>query len=217
MSEGGEVGATASRGLIRNPKDFWGGLALVALAAFALWASSDLPGMRGFAFGPGTAPRLFAYCLMALGVGIMVIGVLTEGPPTEPYTFSGTFTAAALTLALIPIYLLATRIGGLLPRVSQDVLVAGVGAIVVVGLAFILMRVAPRGPLFITASTVVFAISVRPLGLIISSFVSLLCAAAATDEVRWIETIIWSAVLTAFCALLFPYGLNLPLQLWPRF
>lgn len=217
MSEGGDVNATPSRGLIRNPKDFWGGLALVALAAFALWASSDLPGMRGFAFGPGTAPRLFAYCLMALGVAIMLVGFLTDGPPTEPYTFSGTFSAAALTLALIPVYLLASRIGKLVPNVPQDVLLAAVGAVIVVGLAFILMRVAPRGPLFITASTVVFAIAVRPLGLIIASFVSLLCAAAATDEVRWVETIIWSAVLTTFCALLFPYGLNLPLQLWPRF
>src|SRR5436309_12151008 len=113
MSEGGEVSATPSRGFVRNPKDFWGGLALVALAAFALWASSDLPGMRGFAFGPGTAPRMFAFCLMALGFAIMAVGFFTDGPPTEPYTFSGTFGAAALTLTLIPVYLLASRIGRL--------------------------------------------------------------------------------------------------------
>ena len=37
------------------------------------------------------------------------------------------------------------------------------------------------------------------------------------NAIRWIETIIWAAVLTLFCSLLFPYGLNLPLQLWPRF
>ena len=62
MSEGqGGASAPATRRIIRSPKDFWGGLSLVLLAAFALWASSDLPGMRGFAFGPGTAPRLFAY------------------------------------------------------------------------------------------------------------------------------------------------------------
>src|SRR5205814_1816035 len=34
-----------SDGLIRSPRDFWGGLALVLVAAFAIWASSDLPGM----------------------------------------------------------------------------------------------------------------------------------------------------------------------------
>ena len=36
-------------------------------ALFTLWAASDLPGMRGFAFGPGTAPRLFGWLLVATG------------------------------------------------------------------------------------------------------------------------------------------------------
>ena len=71
--------------------------------------------------------------------------------------------------------------------------------------------------MFITAATLIFAVTVRPLGLVIASFVSLVVSAYATEEVRWVETIIWAAVLTAFCSLLFPWGLNLPLQLWPRF
>ncbi len=71
--------------------------------------------------------------------------------------------------------------------------------------------------MLITAATLIFAISVRPLGLVISSYISLVVAAHATEEVRWVETLIWAAVLTLFCALLFPWGLNLPLQLWPRF
>ena len=218
MSEGqGGASAPATRGVIRSPKDFWGGLALVLVAAFALWASSDLPGMRGFAFGPGTAPRLFAYCLMALGAGVMLTGLLTDGPPMEQFTFSGTFGGAVLVLALIPIYFFATRIGKMVPGVSADIVVAAVGTVVVVVLAFLLTNVAPRGPLFITAATIIFAIAVRPLGLVIASYVSLVISANATKDVRWVETIVWCAVLTAFCSLLFPYGLNLPLQLWPRF
>ena len=218
MSEGqGGASAPATRGVIRSPKDFWGGLALVLVAAFALWASSDLPGMRGFAFGPGTAPRLFAYCLMALGAGVMLTGLLTDGPPMEQFTFSGTFGGAVLVLALIPIYFFATRIGKMVPGVSADIVVAAVGTVVVVVLAFLLTNVAPRGPLFITAATIIFAIAVRPLGLVIASYVSLVISANATKDVRWVETIVWCAILTAFCSLLFPYGLNLPLQLWPRF
>ncbi len=218
MSEGqGGASAPAARSIIRSPKDFWGGLSLVLLAAFALWASSDLPGMRGFAFGPGTAPRLFAYSLMALGFGVMLVGLLTDGEPLERFTFTGTFGGAALVLALIPIYYFATRIGKWVPGVAPDIVVAAVGATTVVVLAFLLTNVAPRGPLFITAATIIFAIAVRPLGLVISSYVALVIAANATKEVRWIETMIWCAVLTAFCSLLFPYGLNLPLQLWPRF
>jgi putative tricarboxylic transport membrane protein len=218
MSQGqGGASAPATRNTIRNPRDFWGGLALVLVAAFAIWASSDLPGMRGFAFGPGTAPRLFAYCLIALGAGVMLVGLLTDGPPMEDFTFTGTFGGAVLVIALMPIYYFASRIGRLIPGVSADIMVAAVGTIVSVVLAFLLTRVAPRGPLFITAATIIFAIAVRPLGLVIASYISLVISANATKEVHWIETLIWCAVLTAFCSLLFPYGLNLPLQLWPRF
>jgi hypothetical protein len=218
MSQGqGGASAPATRNTIRNPRDFWGGLALVLVAAFAIWASSDLPGMRGFAFGPGTAPRLFAYCLIALGAGVMLVGLLTDGPPMEDFTFTGTFGGAVLVIALMPIYYFASRIGRLIPGVSADIMVAAVGTIVSVVLAFLLTRVAPRGPLFITAATIIFAIAVRPLGLVIASYISLVISANATKEVHWIETLIWCAVLTAFCSLLFPYGLNLPLQVWPRF
>ena len=218
MSEGqGGASAPATRNVIRGPRDFWGGLALVLVAAFAIWASSDLPGLRGFAFGPGTAPRMFAYCLMALGFGVMLVGLLTDGPPMEDFTFTGTFGGAVLVVALIPIYFFAAQIGKMIPGVSHDVVVAAAGTVVVVVLAFLLTHVAPRGPLFITAATIIFAIAVRPLGLVIASYVSLVISANATKEVPWIETLIWCAVLTAFCSILFPYGLNLPLQLWPRF
>ena len=217
MSEGSTGAHPRGHGLIRNPKDFWGGLALVLVALFAVWASSDLPGMRGFAFGPGTAPRLFAYSLMALGAGVMLVGLLTDGPPLEDFTFSGTFGGAVVVLSLVPIYMASAHFGKMIPGIPQDIVVAAIGSIVAVTLAFVLMRFAPRGPLFITAATIVFAIAVRPLGLVIASYVSLVISANATNDKRWIETLIWCGVLTAFCSLLFPYGLNLPLQLWPRF
>jgi putative tricarboxylic transport membrane protein len=155
-----QTAGSPPKGVIRNPKDFWGGLALVGLAAFALWASRDLPGMHGFAFGPGTAPRLFAGMLAVLGAGVAIVGFLTDGPRLERYYI--------------------------------------------------------RGPLFITVALITFAVMIRPVGLVVTSFVTIVIAAAGTNEVRWIETIIWAAVLTIFCSLLFPYGLNLPFQLWPR-
>jgi len=202
---------------IRSPQDYYGGAVLVALALFAVWASGDLPGMRGFAFGPGTAPRLFAYMLLTLGAMVALVGLLTDGPPGGEYAFSGPLGGAVLVVALIPITYYSNKIGRWIPGVPPDVMVAALGAIVVLGLAFLLERMVPRGPLFITAATLIFAITVRPLGLVIGSFVSLVVSSIATKEGTWIETIIWSAVLTIFCSLLFPWGLNLPLQLWPRF
>jgi len=162
MSENvGGVPDPQSRGsFIRAPREFYGGLLLVAVALFALWASRDLPGMRGFAFGPGTAPHIFAIVLMVLGIAVAATGVLTKGPGIDRFYF--------------------------------------------------------RGPFFVTLSVVLFAWLVRPLGLVIASFLSIVAAAGATPEARPLETIIWAAVLTTFCCLLFPYALNLPMQLWPN-
>jgi putative tricarboxylic transport membrane protein len=145
---------------IRDPRDYWGGVALVAFALFTLWAASDLPGIRGFAFGPGTAPKLFSWLLVATGTGVAITGLFADGPPLEKWGI--------------------------------------------------------RAPVLFIASVVFFGAAVRPLGLIIAVFFTLMIASAATREVRWTEAAIWSAALTVFCVGLFVYGLNLPLQLWPR-
>ena len=202
---------------LRSPKDFMGGALLVGLGLFAMWASSDLPGMRGFAFGPGTAPRMFAYAMIFLGFAVSAVGLFTDGPPEEPFAFSGPLGGGVLVAVLIPITYYSSRIGHLVPGIPPDIIVAAAGAAAVLTLAFALMRVAPRGPLFITAATLIFAVTVRPLGLVFASFVSLVVSAYATEEIRWVETLIWAVVLTTFCSILFPWGLNLPLQLWPRF
>jgi putative tricarboxylic transport membrane protein len=162
MSEEVNASTDAQRPrLIRSPQDFYGGLALVALSLFAFWASGDLPGMRGFSFGPGTAPRIFAGVLLVFGLIIAAMGFFAEGKPLERY--------------------------------------------------------AVRGPFWITVSIIIFATTVRPLGLIIATFVSFVVSGAGSAETRWIETTIAGVVMTAFSVLLFVYLLNLPFQLWPRF
>lgn len=154
-----EAQAPRATGKIRNPQDFYGGFALVLFAIFALWAGGDLTGIKGFQFGPGTAPRMFAIMLGAMGVVIMLIGLLSDGPALQRY--------------------------------------------------------AVRGPLLVVAAILFFAVAIRPLGLVFTSFITIMIAAAASNEVRWIESIIWAAALTLFCSLLFPKALGLPLQLFP--
>jgi putative tricarboxylic transport membrane protein len=144
---------------VGSRQDYFGGLGLLFLSLAALWAGRDLPGMHGFAFGPGTAPRMFAVMLGALGIAIAFVGFFATSVPIQPF---------------------------------------GV-----------------RGPLFILAATFLFAACIRPFGLVVTSFLSIVISAGATTEVRWLETIIWAAVLTLFCTLLFPYALNLPLPMWP--
>jgi putative tricarboxylic transport membrane protein len=85
---------------VLGPRDFYGGLALVMLTTLALIASAELPGQRGFAFGPGTAPRLFSFVLAALGAMVAVGGVFAEGPPIEKYKIRG----PALVIAAILVF-----------------------------------------------------------------------------------------------------------------
>lgn len=146
---------------VKNQQDFYGGAALILLSLVAFVASNDLPGMRGFAFGPGTAPRLFAFALAVLSLVVVVMGLITPGPYITKYKI--------------------------------------------------------RGVIFITGSILTFAATIRSLGLVIASFATIVICAAAAEDVRWRETILWAIVLTTFCSFLFPYGLNLPFQLWPRF
>lgn len=146
---------------IRGPQDFVGGVALIAIALFALWASSDLQGMRGFSFGAGTVPRMFGILLLGLGIAVMIVGLVSDGEHITVYAW--------------------------------------------------------RGPLFVSLAILSFAITIRPLGLVVSAFVTFMVSALGTQETRWRETIIVGVALTAFCSFLFPYGLGLPMQLWPRF
>lgn len=74
---------------VRAPRDFYGGLALIALAIVAIWTSGDLPGTHGFAFGPGTAPRLFAGLLAVVGALVALTGLFFDGPPIESYAIRG--------------------------------------------------------------------------------------------------------------------------------
>jgi putative tricarboxylic transport membrane protein len=146
---------------IKGPQDFVGGLAMMAVALFAIWASSDLQGMHGFSFGAGTAPRMFAGLLLALGFGVMIMGLVSEGSHIARYNW--------------------------------------------------------RGPFFVSLAIVSFAVTIRPLGLVLSAFASFMIAAIGSPETKWMEATIVGAVLTLGCSLLFPYALGLPFQLFPRF
>ena len=145
----------------RGPQDYYGGVAMMALALFAFYASSDLPGMRGFQFGPGTAPRLFAGLLVLLGLGVTVVGMLVSGAQLERYHL--------------------------------------------------------RGPFFVTLAIVCFAVSIRPLGLVVTAFASFMIAALGSPDQRWWQTLLVGIAITAFCCFLFPTVLGLPFQLKPRF
>ena len=79
-------------GSARSPQDIFGGLILMAIAGLALYLVKDLPAAGRVGFASGTAPRLFAYALLALGAAITVIGFLSEGPRIGRFNWRGLAT-----------------------------------------------------------------------------------------------------------------------------
>ena len=99
---------------IKGPQDFIGGLVLVAVSVFALWACSDLQGMHGFSFGPGTAPRMFALLLMGLGAAVAVVGIVQEGAALQHLSWRGPlFVMAGITFFAYSIRPLGLIVSGL--------------------------------------------------------------------------------------------------------
>lgn len=162
---GSDEPALPARIRIRAPQDFWGGVALIALAGLAFWLTGHLPGMQGASFGAGTAPRLFAGCLAIFGLVVVITGLFADGPPLDSY--------------------------------------------------------AMRGPAFVVAGIVTFAIMMQgfwiipPLGVVASTFATFLIAISGSSEMRWLESLIAAVAMTLFCVLLFVYLLQLPFELWP--
>jgi putative tricarboxylic transport membrane protein len=119
-----EAGKSILPKWIKGPEDFIGGVALMAVALFALWASRDLQGMRGFSFGAGTAPRMFSVLLLALGFGVMLIGLLSKGPPLQKYHWRGPFFVSLAILS----FAVAIRPLGLVLSAFSSFLIAAIGS-----------------------------------------------------------------------------------------
>ena len=69
-------------------RDFVGGLATVALAAFAFWLARALPGGAS-GIGPGTLPRALAALLAFLGFALSLSSLYEKGDFIEGVTWRG--------------------------------------------------------------------------------------------------------------------------------
>src|SRR6266508_2314468 len=120
--------------------------------------------------------------------------------------------------ANLPIGTLGGMGPGMLPR-SLAVLFGLLGALLVLdsvleaGLP--LERWSIRGPVLVAVAMVAFGLTVRPLGLVVAGPVAIVIAALASDEVRWVETIVVGLLMTIFCIGLFKFALGLPIPLAP--
>ena len=72
-----------------------------------------------------------------------------------------------------------------------------------------------RGPVLVAVAMVAFGLIVRPLGLVVAGPLAIVIAALASNEVRWVETIVVGLLMTIICIGLFKFALGLPIPLAP--
>lgn len=217
------MNARPTGGKARSMQDIVAGIVLIGIAALALYLVNHLPASGRVGFASGTAPRLFAYGLMALGACIAVSGFFTEGPGIDS-------SLAPSVAGLVTFFLVMWLVDTGLERVSKqtgivliDKLSALVGFVIAGGLVAYANgfpgkdRFGMQGPLAILGSVLFFAFTVRDLGLAVTGVPMILISYFATREGSFKEALIFGVGMTAFCCILFPIVLGQPIPLWPTF
>ncbi len=70
-----------------------------------------------------------------------------------------------------------------------------------------------RGPIFILGGIVLFALTIRSLGLLFAGPLAMFVGSMASEEFRWKEALIFSIGLTLVCIVLFKLALRLPIPI----
>ena len=108
---------------------------------------------------------------------------------------------------------------GLLPKVVA-LLVAAFGVALLVQ-GFLsgsdkLEQWAIRGPIFVLSGVIVFAVTIRPLGLVVAGPLAIIVSALADKDTRPVEVVILALALTVASGLMFKELLSLPIPFDPR-
>ncbi|MEP9354377.1 tripartite tricarboxylate transporter TctB family protein [Xanthobacter sp. KR7-65] len=94
--------------LVRGGVDFYSGLLLFSIAAFALWYISGLEIGTARQMGPGYFPLGVALVLAAMGAFLLVRGMIVEGPDPGVIQLR---TAALILLSFFAFAVLLDRFG----------------------------------------------------------------------------------------------------------
>lgn len=148
-----------TRGLIRSPLDFGGGLFLLGIALVGYIGAFDLPFGHMNSIGSGLLPKSVAILVGIFGIVLMIQGLLVRGDRLEAWGI--------------------------------------------------------RGPIFVLGAVLVFAFTIRTLGLAIAGPLTVIVSSLADRSTRPVEIVLFAAVMTALCIGLFKFLLRLPIPIFP--
>ena len=109
---------------VHSPKNFVGGLLLIALALIAFWQGQDLPFGRAMKMGPGYFPRVLSVLICGSGVILVAMSFYVRGSALERWSL----WRMCLVLAAIAAFAYGIRPLGLVPTGALLVAAASVAA-----------------------------------------------------------------------------------------
>jgi putative tricarboxylic transport membrane protein len=212
--------------IIRNPKDFWAGLMFVTFGLGFVIIAAGSPEFLDRLFGTklvtgyqmGSAVRMGpAYFPVLLGGLIALLGAVillrsfASHMKGEAVRVHLPFNFVDLVIGL-GVFVLLLKYGDLL-KLSNDYAI--LAAALIVALLAIKFRPDAKPLVLIMAGCLVFAYTLKPLGLVGASLLLIFISAFGGHEFRWKEVTILFVVLVIFSVLVFVKGLTLPFPVCP--
>ena len=196
---------------VANGKDFWAGLMFIGFGlGFVVVAITNYAMGTAASMGPAYFPTVLGGLLAALGAITLVRAFVSDiRQSLNVFPFRSLFIAGAAISGAIA-YFCADWLKGMGPAGSIAPQASAVLAV------FLFIAAWGERSLFLVLSaTVAFGYLLRPLGLVIATAVLVFVSAYGGHEFRVKEVTILFAMLAVFSALVFVWGLTLPIPLWP--
>jgi hypothetical protein len=212
--------------IIRNPKDFWAGLMFVTFGLGFVIIAAGSPEFLDRLFGTklvtgyqmGSAVRMGpAYFPVLLGGLIALLGAVillrsfASHMKGEAVRVHLPFNFVDLVIGL-GVFVLLLKYGDLLKLSNDYAILAGALSVALLAIKF---RPNAKPLVLIMAGCLVFAYTLKPLGLVGASLLLIFISAFGGHEFRWKEVTILFVVLVIFSVLVFVKGLTLPFPVCP--
>ncbi len=194
---------------IKNGKDFWAGLMYVGFgAAFFLIATNYNMG-TALRMGPAYFPTVLGGMLIVIGLAVLARSFFSKiENPWRLFEFRPVNFVASVVIGGFAYWQIKW-----LQTTSEWLEFAVIGASIILFFA----SFGKRSLWQILAATLAFGYLLRPLGLVLSSFLLTIGAGMVSPESRVKEVVILAVALAVFAWLTFVVGLDQPFPVWPAF
>lgn len=207
------------RTMIRDSRNGVAGGILIAIAAFAWWASSDLPLGQMSSMEAGMLPRIYLVAIGLLGVALAASSLILEGEGVRSADLSATMALGGIAIVSViagntlPLPKIAGwPLSGLIFVVLLSVAVCAL-AVLAIRNPDLVDRSGLRGPMFVFAGIIAFALTIKSVGLLLAGPLLAMISGAASPETKPKELLLFALSITLLCAFLFKYALKLALPI----